>query len=577
MMKNIRTKPVKRVNHICKVLTCSLLCTVIGVQSMAFGLTLKSPSYKNGKVVLKGAAEPGKLITMTAVKRGGSLRNSTDFAAILDTVSDENGDFEFRFSISDILGGKPSGGAFTANIFEEGKEAKTIEFEYSSEESRKLAFEKLLAATDVSTVNLLVDKTSEDYIPLKNIGILCDEYNELDANRSDAAKMFIAGKTPNMTQEELAECFSKAVGICILNSSENVSAALDIINGEFEGVRWSLADSEVKAWLTSAVKAQGIFSDFSEFDDKYEKCNILYITNSARYTTIAGYIDKYAAALGISLKTAYTKYKNIKDENILRKVNQTLVSKLSTAKPETVEKFETIFTETVNAVALSGGSISGSGGGNSGGGGGSVSSSMRIDNSDVDTSDSAVNPDEGKIGFKDLVGFEWAIKAVDFLAEGGIINGTSETTFEPSRGVTREEFVKMMVNAFSFNLQNSACSFDDVRDGHWAYSFIASAENKGLIYGINDKEFGIGKKISRQDAAVMIDRAFEKAGVIPKEERSYAGFDDDDLIADYARKCVIKLYCSNVLNGKGKSFEPEADLNRAEAAMLIYGAMNKCR
>lgn len=574
MMKNIIAKPAKRTNYLRKVLTGSLICTVIGMQSMAFGMTLEAPSYKNGKVVLKGTAEPGKLITMTAVKYGGSVRNNTDLAAILDTMSDENGDFEFSFSISDTLGGN----VFTANISEEGKAAQSVEFEYSSETSRQTAFEKLLAADDVSAVNLLVAKDSEYYVPLRNIGILCDEYNELGADRSEAAEMFIAGKTPDMTQEELAECFSKAVGISILNSDGNASEALQMINGEFEGVKWSLADLEVKEWLASAIKEQGTFSDFAEFDDKYELCNILYIINSARYTAIESCIDKYAENLGISSSTSYVKYKNINDSDVLRKVNQTLVSRLSADNPKTVEKFEAIFTEIVNAGTSSGSQTSGSISGGSGNGGGSVSSSMRINNySDTAVSDSTANSVEEKTGFKDLEGFEWAIEAVDALAEDGVINGTSETTFEPARGVTREEFVKMMVNAFDLGVQNSECSFEDVGDEHWAYSFIASAVNQGLIYGINEEEFGIGREISRQDAAVIVSRAFAKAGVTPQEERSYAGFDDDGLIADYARESIISLYCSNVLNGKGKSFEPETGLNRAEAAMLIYGAMNKYR
>ena len=43
----------------------------------------------------------------------------------------------------------------------------------------------------------------------------------------------------------------------------------------------------------------------------------------------------------------------------------------------------------------------------------------------------------------------WAYGAVKALKEKGVISGYADGSFAPDRTVTREEFVKMIVTAFS--------------------------------------------------------------------------------------------------------------------------------
>lgn len=52
--------------------------------------------------------------------------------------------------------------------------------------------------------------------------------------------------------------------------------------------------------------------------------------------------------------------------------------------------------------------------------------------------------------FTDVPDGHWAQRYISYGAENGILHGTSETTFAPDRGVTGQEFVKMLLGALGY-------------------------------------------------------------------------------------------------------------------------------
>jgi hypothetical protein len=57
---------------------------------------------------------------------------------------------------------------------------------------------------------------------------------------------------------------------------------------------------------------------------------------------------------------------------------------------------------------------------------------------------------DGRREFYDVEASHWAFANIGYAAYKGYINGTSETTFEPERGVTGQEFVKMLLSAMGY-------------------------------------------------------------------------------------------------------------------------------
>lgn len=213
-------------------------------------------------------------------------------------------------------------------------------------------------------------------------------------------------------------------------------------------------------------------------------------------------------------------------------------------------------------------------GGGGGGGGGNTNSSPQ--GLPVVTGN-AVAPiiEESKRYFDDLDGVKWAFDAINDLAKKGVIAGRAERQFAPMDNIKREEFVKMIVNAFGFTANDAdEISFNDVSDDAWYYNDIKIAYSLGIINGIDEKHFGAGNLITRQDMATILYRAAEKMGKVFSEEFSL--FSDDANMAEYAKKAVYALKNAGVISGTGdNTFEPNASATRAQAAKMIFEIMQK--
>lgn len=210
-----------------------------------------------------------------------------------------------------------------------------------------------------------------------------------------------------------------------------------------------------------------------------------------------------------------------------------------------------------------------SSGGGGGGGGGAVNFSGGATGNKKPVEEiTPVVPVEPEKNFLDLSGFEWAEKSINLLYEKGVINGISEKSFNPGGIVKREEFVKMI--DCLYEAEDGSAEFIDVKSDGWYAPYVNKAVSAGIINGIDEKTFGTGLGVTRQDMAVMIYRLLK-----PEEAADAVLFADDSKIADYAKDAVYYLKSKGLISGTGNgNYEPERIMTRAEAAVLINNILN---
>ena len=178
--------------------------------------------------------------------------------------------------------------------------------------------------------------------------------------------------------------------------------------------------------------------------------------------------------------------------------------------------------------------------------------------------------DKSSKEFTDLDGFEWAQNAINTLRTEGILNGRSEGIFAPSELVLREEFLKMLLSAVTFEELEGTFDFDDVKSDDWYYDTVKKAYLCKIVNGMSDRMFGSGNAVSRQDMAVMCYNALIKKGVITGGDAQNAFADADD-IAPYAKEAVSYLNSIKIVNGdENGRFNPNGTATRAESAQMIY-------
>lgn len=213
-----------------------------------------------------------------------------------------------------------------------------------------------------------------------------------------------------------------------------------------------------------------------------------------------------------------------------------------------------------------GGDVGGSLGSVGGGGGGGGNKDTAKDENKEDNREEEITPVAPKNTFTDLVLTPWAEEAVYALRNMGIVSGKSETSFDPTSTVKREEFTKMLVLALDISGAELSDSFSDVDKDAWYYTYVASAVNTGLINGIGDGKFGVGGVISRQDMAVLIARALNY-----DETTLDSSFSDYEEISDYAKAAVTFVEKQGIMNGVGDNkFAPKMEVSRAQAAKVIF-------
>ncbi|HZG71134.1 MAG TPA: N-acetylmuramoyl-L-alanine amidase [Chondromyces sp.] len=111
--------------------------------------------------------------------------------------------------------------------------------------------------------------------------------------------------------------------------------------------------------------------------------------------------------------------------------------------------------------------------------------------------------------FNDIGTTHRAKEEVYFLAEGGIVNGTSNGDFEPDRLVTRAEAAAMIGRALQYNGTKQPTGFNDVEVGNFASGYIKEAVDNKIIKGYSDGSFRPYQSVTRGEMALFIGRAFD--------------------------------------------------------------------
>lgn len=173
--------------------------------------------------------------------------------------------------------------------------------------------------------------------------------------------------------------------------------------------------------------------------------------------------------------------------------------------------------------------------------------------------------------FSDLADVEWAREYIQKLSVLGIVEGMGNGTFMPHSNVTREAFVKMIVTAFDMYNEDCTVNFDDVPTDAWYYSYVASAVKNGIINGVDERNFGSGQPLTRQDMAVIAYRASKAADIQFDAASNMTNFTDEAYISDYAKESVNTLSSCGIINGMGDgTFVPSGYATRAQAAVIIF-------
>ncbi|WP_052339758.1 glycosyl hydrolase [Gorillibacterium massiliense] len=159
----------------------------------------------------------------------------------------------------------------------------------------------------------------------------------------------------------------------------------------------------------------------------------------------------------------------------------------------------------------------------------------------------------------------WAKSSILRWQRYNLIHGYPDHTFKPDHPVTRAEFASILNNLFGFQTK-SETAFADVPSTSWYADILSIARQAGYFSGLPGNLAQPDKTVSREDAAVMLAKAFEMS----KEESGSSSlpFTDVSRIHDSALSSVRAL--SAIISGyPDGTFRPDKEISRGELLTLI--------
>jgi len=119
----------------------------------------------------------------------------------------------------------------------------------------------------------------------------------------------------------------------------------------------------------------------------------------------------------------------------------------------------------------------------------------------------AGKPGAKKSGFTDVKDGSFYAKAINWASQEGIAAGKSSDKFDPNAYVTRAEAVTFLYRAFAEPQSFGANSFDDVNDNAYYAKAVSWAVERGITAGTSVKKFSPDSYTTRGQAVTFIDNS----------------------------------------------------------------------
>lgn len=166
--------------------------------------------------------------------------------------------------------------------------------------------------------------------------------------------------------------------------------------------------------------------------------------------------------------------------------------------------------------------------------------------------------------FDDVADDAWYADAVGYVNENSLMNGTSETTFEPDGQMTRAMLVTVLWRAAGEPAANGESMFEDIAADTYYADAVAWASGNNIVNGYSDDIFAPDDPVSRAQIVTILWRY---AGSPTAEAEDFM---DENEIPDYASEAVDWAKANRIVNGReGDRFDPNGNATRAEVATIL--------
>lgn len=162
-------------------------------------------------------------------------------------------------------------------------------------------------------------------------------------------------------------------------------------------------------------------------------------------------------------------------------------------------------------------------------------------------------------------------EAIRFMVSKGYLELYGDQ-FEPDGPLSRYQFTKALVGMFFALDRELTTTFTDVPEGSDYYPYVASAEVRNIVEGIEPGYFGGDMNITVEQMLALCARTLveQKGASLPTDVDAYLlSFSDRDDISEWAAAYVSMAVRDGLIDQKDV-LNPQSEITREQAAVILY-------
>jgi subtilisin family serine protease len=167
----------------------------------------------------------------------------------------------------------------------------------------------------------------------------------------------------------------------------------------------------------------------------------------------------------------------------------------------------------------------------------------------------------------------WAKYDIEIMAAKHIAKGIDANNFAPDASITRAEFAALLTRVLNIKEAVAENKFADISDSSWYKDAVNKAYAANIINGMDDSHFAPNEKITREQMASMIMRAYAyQTGEKLENMRTTmeVRFTDEGNASTWARRNMILADAVGLMSGNPDgTFAPKHNATRAQAIVVI--------
>ena len=171
-------------------------------------------------------------------------------------------------------------------------------------------------------------------------------------------------------------------------------------------------------------------------------------------------------------------------------------------------------------------------------------------------------------GMKDISGDEAFAYDMGRAMSRGLISGTSDTTISPLSTTSRAQLVTILYRNAGSPSVSGKNNFTDIK-ADWYKSAVLWASRNGIVNGTSDTTFSPDKGITIQDMAVILQRYCINYLDISVSGGSLDGLLDAGLVAGYAKDALAWAYSEGLVDAVHNKINPANPATRAQVATAL--------